>query len=416
MSVPAGPAGRLPTRAQWDRLRHVLHAYLERVAPFGHVGEVPDPVRVAMSPGGLDGPEIRAIAAVLGEEPELRAALYIDAVGQPVGSLDAHMVWNFFVGQVVSAYLADARPGPLDQDAFGGLMDRIESEFATATVEASILVPLPGLDLPDGVLELSGGIRLRPVEERERQSWLGAGATDLHDFAAHRARAAIEVTFRYPRAAPIEDRSRAEAEVDQIARRTLRAVQLVADTRVGPLFFERRSHSVLDRGGHHIASNVFERPPFAEGRVDRAMVEPLRATMADIERAAGQARVNLALRRWDDAQRRHQPEDTIIDCWIALESLLCPDALQEVQFRAALRLAALIATPDERAGLYADARRSYYCRSRLVHGEAMTGFNLPVEATRVREWLRRVLLRALHEGLPTEIANIEGRLLLPPEP
>jgi hypothetical protein len=105
------------------------------------------------------------------------------------------------------------------------------------------------------------------------------------------------------------------------------------------------------------------------------------------------------------AYSRHSPEDRLIDLWIALEALVLPDGSGELRYRAALRLAQLVGEDAEgKTKAFELARRSYDCRSRVVHGSTVPDdLGRVVEETRMltQSALRKWVLDPPAEGIET---------------
>ena len=122
---------------------------------------------------------------------------------------------------------------------------------------------------------------------------------------------------------------------------------------------------------------------------------PIRALLQALRAAGGEKRLNLAIRRLDAAYLRLDPEDRLIDLWIAFEALLLPDMSGELSYRAATRIAQLVGhTATEKRAAFNSARRSYTRRSQVVHGRtAEEDLGEVVEETRelarqaIRSWL-----------------------------
>jgi hypothetical protein len=122
---------------------------------------------------------------------------------------------------------------------------------------------------------------------------------------------------------------------------------------------------------------------------------PIRVLLQALKTAEKDKGLNLAIRRFDAAYLRLDPEDRLIDLWIAFEALLLPDVSGELSYRAAMRMAQLVGrTADETRSAFKSARRSYTRRSQVVHGEpAKDDLGKVVEETRelarkaIRSWL-----------------------------
>ena len=83
-------------------------------------------------------------------------------------------------------------------------------------------------------------------------------------------------------------------------------------------------------------------------------------------------RFNIANERTQLAYGRDQPEDKLIDYWIALEALFLPHD-QELSYRAALRISYFLgADADDRKLKFEAIKDSYDARSWVVHGERVS--------------------------------------------
>ena len=80
-------------------------------------------------------------------------------------------------------------------------------------------------------------------------------------------------------------------------------------------------------------------------------------------------RLDAALRRFNFAYERKEPEDKLVDYMIALEALLLADQ-QELKYKLALRGAALIGNnAEDRKRIYDELGEAYNQRSKTVHGD-----------------------------------------------
>lgn len=100
-----------------------------------------------------------------------------------------------------------------------------------------------------------------------------------------------------------------------------------------------------------------------------------------------------AIQRFDLAYQRVQPEDKLIDFWIALEGMFLTEGnTGELRFRSALRMAHYVGgSPEERWDIYRNMKRSYDLRSLVVHGERVKKEEVNTAATGTEEVLRRAL-------------------------
>ena len=80
-----------------------------------------------------------------------------------------------------------------------------------------------------------------------------------------------------------------------------------------------------------------------------------------------EGKMQIPLRRFNQAYGRQFGEDTIIDLTIALESCLLPETRDELQYRMSLRGGALLASLRDPVETQALLRTVYEIRSEIVH-------------------------------------------------
>jgi hypothetical protein len=134
---------------------------------------------------------------------------------------------------------------------------------------------------------------------------------------------------------------------------------------------------------------VIETRPVPTGRAEREQLTALR----------------LGLDRFNSSYERTQPEDRLIDYWIALEALALRQE-DELSYRVSLRLAYYLGTdPDERETIFAQLRSSYDARSRIVHGTAVPLVREICDAT--SELLRRALAKVVLDPSSLDLAALD---------
>ena len=142
-------------------------------------------------------------------------------------------------------------------------------------------------------------------------------------------------------------------------------------------------------------------------RMDGAKV---RSVFQSAVRAPHRNVLQRAIQRWNRSSERVDPEDALIDYWVALESLFSPESASELGFRIAVRLAALLGdSGQERMEIFEQARRSYSVRSQVVHGSKYPK-DLDAVVAQTRSFARRAILRILKNG-PTDMSAIDRQLL-----
>ena len=131
-------------------------------------------------------------------------------------------------------------------------------------------------------------------------------------------------------------------------------------------------------------------------------------TWSSIRSLTNESPIRLALRRWNTVFERFDPDDALIDYWIALERLFVPDSSQELRHRSSFRIGAWLGnTPDEREKIYKDLLESYDLRSRIVHGGVPPTKGKTELINITRSYLRRTLVKILSSADTFDPKTIE---------
>jgi hypothetical protein len=106
--------------------------------------------------------------------------------------------------------------------------------------------------------------------------------------------------------------------------------------------------------------------PYRLKREDVTAVRMRMAMLAD-SRCAADNRLGNALRRFDDIHGRNRDDETIIDCFTALESCLTTESSAEIGYRLALRAAAVLVGTHQPEDVRILVSAGYDARSKIVH-------------------------------------------------
>lgn len=219
---------------------------------------------------------------------------------------------------------------------------------------------------------------------------------------------AVDYRWDQPRRPPLSD-----AHGMEVVRDTVRALRLHHPGVTGTTIIWTRPNPAHPWRHDRLGPGLFAPHGTGPGQfMDRleAQVGPhcgkgLYDLLRGLRATRGDQRLELALRRFDAAYSRHDPEDRLIDLWIAFEALLLPDGQHELSYRSAIRIAQLIGgSGSERKESFDLAHLSYRQRSKLVHGELVAkDFGKIVEKTRelARRALRAWILNPPQEGVKT---------------
>jgi hypothetical protein len=334
----------------------------------------------------------------------------------PPSNFDASSwISQMLVQPFLRAYFQGVTTAEYDPVRFDATFARMVRDVASPAKRDILRVPLTKVDIASPAFELERGITLRALTDIEIEKWMNREWSDqaapIDHMEAPNARIVIEIT----------NQEAGFAELLDLGVRVLAVLRLALMSDVVARFVSHTVHVPVWRTSEFF---TLARPARAVPVtvIDTQAAERFRFLWRQSIDGPNSSRVRLALRRWSSAADRESDEDRLIDYWIGLESLLLgSDAKAEVTFRAALRLAALLArTPDESIAIYKDAQLSYDWRSSLVHaGESREKDlrkkgSLKDVTTRTRTYLARLLAVVLSSETAFDPKEIELGLLRRP--
>ena len=209
----------------------------------------------------------------------------------------------------------------------------------------------------------------------------------------------------------IADRANvAEAEFDVCADRAIAAMRL---QKAGAIY--ANMFCTMQSGGTGCSSvrSPLRPYPAGEAYVLHAADIPLLCELYEKLPDAEESKKGLgrAVHRFNLAYQRPQPEDRLIDFWIALEGLFFTEGnTGELRFRASLRIAHYVgASPEERWTVHKDMKRSYDLRSLVVHGERVDKREIEASAARTEEVLRRALRAVVLDSKSLDPQKLDRR-------
>jgi hypothetical protein len=453
MPTERGPRRALTREEVETALRPVAFGSLralERLARAGLQVPVIDRPKVTIGPDELrlarnvdfEWGRLAAIAVeAMDDDHGLFAAeaVIATALGEEFERAPSERPWSR-PSQIVDVFLADflrralsAEQGDLESRLRGAEQGALEDAAADLAsllhdqrLEGSLLVPLEGVRFSATPIQMASGVEIiefDPSLREELWSLWGWGSwssvpfqpTDLLEWAnAVRVRVASEHL-----SAPEWSRAQDDADKAISAIRLATGAHLVADyswLRLDPPFAAYGSR--LGAGGGFVRKPAGRRSlafQVASSATASAVVENFRR----LDAAARDGVFQLALRRFSSAANRFTDEDRLIDYWVAFEALFAPEDNRELRFRASLRIARFVEDGQaERQALFADLKRSYDWRSRIVHGggkpsarEAKKLGDLPTVADVTEDALRRALCRWLDPQVSHHLGDLDAAFL-----
>jgi hypothetical protein len=341
------------------------------------------------------------LAEVLKKDEDVEQIIGFD----PNVGMRAQILWRDILDPLLQQYHQEHDDWTWDRGAAVELVKSWRQAQHRKSHRRQALAPLHNCKCMAEHPEIEPGLTIRRFTDEDRNElWEAFGAEHypgsisptIPDLEAWEA--VIDYRWELPRELPFDNQPAVEVIKD-----TVRALRLhhpgVSGTTIiwhrpdpSEVFPERGPGNSLfaplgTGPGLFMDRHASQVGPNCEGPL-RVLLHALRATEND-------RRLNLALRRFDAAYLRLDPEDRLIDLWIAFETLLLPDASGELSYRVAMRLAQLIGqTTDEKQAAFKAARRSYRKRSKVVHGQPAEGdLGKVVEETRelarkaIKAWL-----------------------------
>jgi hypothetical protein len=337
-------------------------------------------------------------------------------------SMRAQALSRDVIGPLVRRYRTEGNDWQWDEERAEELLTSWRSRRGGEPRRRRCLAPLHNSRSMEQVVQIEPGLSIRQLTDPERDVlWRSHGA-EVHPGPLNPTIADLEewhlvVDFRWT---PEQARVLDDGEAIETVGKVVRALRLHHAGLTGTSVFWI-TDDPEERWRRDVAGTLFAPDTVLEhgrhgGRFESQLgpfsADDLRKLMRVLP-SAGDGNLPLILDRFDSAYSRHSAPDRLIDLWIALEALVLPDGGGELRYRAALRLAHLVGRgADDKRQVFELARRSYDCRSRVVHGSSVPEeVGRIVEETRMltREALRRWLLDRPAEGVQgLDLANFDG--------
>lgn len=334
-------------------------------------------------------------------------------------AVESHLIerlWHACIAPLLDEYFTEVGEKRYEDIVFERLYSSIlaEIEGRPVTVEKVTLVTNLNWDAEEARLEPN--IRIGEASDDLLEEWSNLGLSPLgFGWSPTQVRTllfdtpcVIKVTFeKAPTDPTIIDIS--------TERNVLTAIRLLTGRSITGVFTAVKTRSVLESrslGGTPWVDVANTRPFVPKATVSASQLGELSNLWGHLQNSPNLSRLNLALRRWNAATERTSPEDSLLDYWIALESLFMTGINSELKFRASLRIAAMLGrTPEERVTIFEDMSNSYNARSEIVHGTiCKRDTSQIIELT--RSHLQTALLTILSSDEPFDPTTVEKQLLM----
>ena len=355
---------------------------------------------------------LKKVVDIARRVPELASAMLVDAGGNPIREEKMQLWWmtNMLAGKLIHDYLEKAKTTKFDGQAFEAVFERLRKDIESPDITVKQLSPLMNAGLDCESIEIAPYLVIRKLTTNELEKWLNSYIKYPY-FPMHSSLSAdvtqldcaIEATYEKKR----HEAWGANKETAGSVADLVTALRLNTDQNVYIAFTVDNSESFLQFGGG-MSSSLRPRLLRQKANISTANKQDILDIWNRIRSLPSESPVRLALRRWNIVFERFDPDDALIDYWIALEGLFVPDSSQEVRHRSSFRIGAWIGKkPDEREKIYKDLLDSYDLRSRIVHGGVPTNKRKTELISITRSYLRRALVQILSYGDTFDPKNIE---------
>lgn len=343
---------------------------------------------------------LRQVVDIARKVPELAGVMLVDAGGNPIREEKMQLWWvtNILAGKLFHDYLEKAKTIEFDKQAFNSVFNRLRQDIESTNITVKELSPLMNARLDCESIQIAPYLVIRKLTENELEKWLndylrypffpmhGSLSADVTQMDC-----AMEVTYEKQR----HEAWGSNQEIINSAADLVTTLRLLTDKNIYIAFTVQSSDSILQPSGG-TSSSLRPRLLGQSASISTSLQQDIIDTWNRIQSLPKESPVRLALRRWNTVFERFDPDDALIDHWIALEGLFVPDSSQEVRHRSSFRIGAWIGeTSDEREKIYKDLLESYDLRSRIVHGGVPTTKKKTELINITRSYLRRALVQIL---------------------
>ncbi len=340
-------------------------------------------------------PAARSLAAIDGIDAYLRRR------GEPRIPPDARERADAALRSFLSAVYADTSAFGYQPEAFAAAYAELEATLYEGRQVATVIAPVLGLALDSDEVALGDGLSLARGEALPdvppEAVWSTPGEVE------HGAVLAVLTVEGERIAGPPVTTARTRF------RRLLGALRLfeAGPFALGPLAWAR-----VDGGSWHVAplGTAAVRLNGRRTLLSAAQEDELRAFCSLVARRTPRAgEVAWALARYEMARERATPFDALTDDLLALRALLEPEGAESG--RLAQRLAALCATPGERAALAERVARAVTLERAIVAGLAQQEQGADRLADELAGHLRALLRDVLCGHLDSDLRTLADELL-----
>jgi hypothetical protein len=312
-------------------------------------------------------------------------------------------LWDGVMEPMLRRYYERARSWNWDEALGHEALEAHIASRSKSLYDCRTIAPLDNFEGPDESVEIEAGLAVRPFTDTEREAlWkdfgtdnnrTGSSSPDTRDL--ERWTHVIDYQWKLP-----EDSFfilSAEPGKEGV-RQAMHALRLHLTGIPSFSIMWTRANPAPDP--YSFANQAILGAPdspapdhgLPKARIEASDAKPLAKMLGAVRKGEEEnRRLALALRRFESSFTRHQAEDILIDLWIGFEALLLPDGQSELSYRAALRIAQLVAGDGaQRRETFRQARESYRYRSQVVHGQVAQD-DLDEVVSTTRELARKAL-------------------------
>lgn len=334
-------------------------------------------------------------------------------------------LYSRLIDPFLEHYITRAQSLIFSKSVFNKTFKILKKALVSTTDEGVIVCPITNLVINRMKIEVDKNVSIRRLTEKEIESWISESGWDHPPMTFSELtslQSAIEITFDKRRDYSGIFGSYAFTSSDfnperDVIRKVLTPLQITFSRKLNPAFLQIEiTNGFFGRSLYYEWKEIYD----FDCKLEKKEMRIFRKILRSINQRKIESNLELAMKKWDDAQSRDDLEDKLLDLWAALETLFIRDKNPEKQYRLVSRICAFLGTnKGERGEMFDVLKDSYNYRSCIVHGS-------PKELTKIRgdrmyqgkmigrtnTCLRKALLMFLESGnVDIDALKIEKRLV-----
>lgn len=322
---------------------------------------------------------------------------------------------------IAKSFLQDTGIKAFDEKEFETVYSKIEEQLYSATITVDRVTPLCGFVANVPEIQLSENVAIVKLSEDEiidlMENGIQLGSSVFNGTVIHNPhRYALKVRCTAPKIISEKDHEKEVEEIDpcligEIEKKVVNALRLFQEGKIYAIGTMTHHTRLFDSGRTYSFGRPLE--PFMTNKFQlkdedvESFVEfwQLKSSITIPEKHF----LNVAIRRFSQANERKDSEDKLIDLLISAEALFLSSgdpSQAELKYRLSHRAAMFLgSTVTEQKEIFKFMQKAYVARSRIVHGaepklpkkDDGTKYTLPEFCRAVEKLMRDAIKHALKE-------------------